>query len=226
MVLTTSKSACFASVQFALDTNISVKQKKELKEAITSHGGIISDFITPKVHLLVSEGEGGYKRYTASRLQTQIVSVNYVKTCISSGTLIPATDAWLLQKDNKGKITNESDHFTNGKKRIFDTAVESPRKSESGAPCSMTSDGLVSGFCPAKKKPKPEGPEKEEDLLKKNPGIKFRSKEDLEISFPSHFEIAKVDILHKAEQSGSAFMVLELHMIDKVRNFLKNNYCI
>eukprot|EP00026_Physarum_polycephalum_P008863 Phypoly_transcript_08966.p1 GENE.Phypoly_transcript_08966~~Phypoly_transcript_08966.p1 ORF type:complete len:121 (+),score=12.72 Phypoly_transcript_08966:133-495(+) len=84
MVLTTSKSACFASVQFALDTNISVKQKKELKEAITSHGGIISDFITPKVHLLVSEGEGGYKRYTASRLQTQIVSVNYVKTCISS----------------------------------------------------------------------------------------------------------------------------------------------
>jgi hypothetical protein len=49
MVPEATPNTCFASVHFALDTNIQAKHKNGLKELIIKNGGVVHDFITSKV---------------------------------------------------------------------------------------------------------------------------------------------------------------------------------
>ncbi len=39
----------FHNIVFSVETNIPSKKKKEIKETIEAHGGVVSDFVTRKV---------------------------------------------------------------------------------------------------------------------------------------------------------------------------------
>ncbi|XP_069388712.1 protein mono-ADP-ribosyltransferase PARP4 isoform X2 [Paralichthys olivaceus] len=183
--------AVFENTSVLLDLkNLSYKEKKKLKSAVTENGGSISFVVNKKCTLIVTSD---VSNLSSNRLrsihkhQTPVVGVDYIYTCLHRGGLLPVDE---FKLDTSPPLPLSSLGPAPHHVPVITAAVERPRGKSK--PFSLT--------------PSAESPERSANVLDK---FRIYTETDSDLpSYPNDFQVAKYSIFEKI--NSNTWCVLEL----------------